>query len=89
MIPLVRCDVPGWEDRLRDYLKGQVEVDLIEFDFENCGKIAEHLGRQYSMEMTLDRDLAARMAHFRARPRGSSLPPRDGNNLDQSKGEGF
>jgi hypothetical protein len=63
--PVLRCDAADWEDRLRDFLKRQVEVDLVDFDYKKCGAICESLAREFSMEMALDRDPSAKTLHFR------------------------
>ncbi len=65
MRPVLRYGVPGWDEQLRDLLERQTEVDLVEFDFELCGKLCESLARTYAMEISLDRDPAARAIHFR------------------------
>jgi hypothetical protein len=62
---VLRCDVADWEEQLRDFLKRQVEVDLVAFDYEKCGAICESLAREFTMEMALDRDPLARTLHFR------------------------
>ena len=72
--PVLSCNTPRWDDRLRDLLKAQIEVDVMDFDYSECGKVCESLAKQFSMEMMLDRNPGARALHFR-RPDRSDLRP--------------
>lgn len=63
--PVLSCKFAGWEDRLKEFLKAQAEVDLLDFDYAEHGDACELLARQFSMEMTLDRVPEARALHFR------------------------
>lgn len=63
--PLLNCDTPGWDDRLRRLLKAQMEVDLLDFEYTEHGKICESLANHFGMDMLLDRDPKVKAVHFR------------------------
>jgi hypothetical protein len=64
-LQIVSCLKPNWEDDLVYLLSAGNEIDLTDFDYENCGKYCESMARRYAMEMRLDRDPSAKALHFR------------------------
>ena len=63
--PILNCDEPDWEVRLRDYLIERKEVDLINFDAQTHGCYCSNLARNFAMELRHKENRSFDTAHFR------------------------
>ena len=63
--PVLSCNIPVWDDRLRRLLNAQMEVDLLDFEYSEHGNICEGLAKHFGMDILLDRDPKVKAVHFR------------------------
>ncbi len=64
---VVDCSQPEWARAAHTNLFDGVELDLVNFDYEQHGRSCELMAQAFSMDFTLDRDPTSNTAHFRNR----------------------
>ncbi len=62
---ILNCDEPGWDTRLRDYLRAREDVDLINVDLKTHKKFCESLALNFSMQLRMEKAPSFDTAHFR------------------------
>ena len=59
----VSCNSTEWDSQLCSWLNNKVEVDLVDFDYDQIGKLCESFARNLKMLMIIDSK--EKIAHFR------------------------